>query len=63
MSKKPADTAAAQAAEPAPLPTHGGVYHYEPVTKTMKAVEGGPPAETPAADAAATPNATTGEPA
>jgi len=50
--------AAAPAAPAAPdpgLPTHGGLYEFDPSTQVMRALEGGPPAQ------AQTPSATTGE--
>jgi len=37
------------------LPTHGGLYEFDPSTQVMRALEGGPPAQ------AQTPSATTGE--
>lgn len=52
---------AEQNPQEAPLPTHGGVYEFDPSTKVMRAVEGGPSAQESAPEPAQTPSATTGD--
>lgn len=47
--KNRTDNPTTDAGEPAvpatPLPTHGGVYEFDPATRQMRALEGGSPGQ------------------